>query len=181
MTPEPKRLKAKVCLVGDHAVGKTSLIRRYVLDQFDDRYIVTLGAKVSKRAMSFPGPDGGLVIDMTVWDIMGSRGFRELLRESYFHGAQGVLAACDVTRRETLADLDEWIEAVFRTEKDVPIVFAVNKADLTDRAAFGDSEVRQAAGAFRAPYFHTSAKTGQNVEEAFRALATRIAERTLPG
>src|SRR3990170_698487 len=101
-------MKAKVCLVGEHAVGKTSLIRRYVLDEFDDRYIVTLGAKVSKREMTIALPGlGEVLMDMTVWDIMGSRGFRELLREAYFHWAQGILAVCDITRYETLSDLDE--------------------------------------------------------------------------
>jgi len=178
---EPKRLKAKVCLVGEHGVGKTSLIRRYVLDEFDDRYIVTLGAKVSKREMSFSLPARGSVhMDMTVWDIMGSKGFRELLREAYFHGAQGILAACDLTRFETLHELDDWIEAVFRTVKPVPIVFAVNKVDLEPRAAFGEPEVREAAAAFGAPFYFTSAKTGQNVEAAFRELGSAIAERAVP-
>src|SRR6266571_4208166 len=177
---EPKRLKAKICLVGEHGVGKTSLVRRYVLDEFDDRYIVTLGAKVSKREMTFTVPDRGTVLmDMTVWDIMGSKGFRELLREAYFHGAQGILAACDVTRSQTLADLDDWIETVFHTVSPVPIVFAVNKADLSDKAAFGDPQVREAAGAFTAPFFYTSAKTGHNVEAAFHALGSAIIQQAL--
>ncbi len=178
---EPKRLKAKVCLVGEHGVGKTSLIRRYVLDEFDDRYIVTLGAKVSKREMTFSlGGRGDVHMDMTVWDIMGSKGFRELLREAYFHGAQGVLAACDITRFETLNDLDDWIEAVFRTVKTIPIVIAVNKVDLEDRAAFGEPQVREFAAAFGSPFFFTSAKTGANVEAAFRALGGAITEHVLP-
>lgn len=181
MPDEPMRIKTKVCLVGEHGVGKTSLIRRYVLDEFDDRYIVTLGAKVSKREMAFSlGPGRAVQMDMTVWDIMGSKGFRELLREAYFHGAQGVLAVSDLTRHETLADLDDWIEAVFRTVKAVPIVFAVNKADLGDRSAFGDPQVREAAAAFAAPFYYTSAKTGQNVEAAFRALGSAIAKLALP-
>lgn len=175
-------MKAKVCLVGDHGVGKTSLIRRYVLDEFDDRYIVTLGAKVSKREMAVSlGSRGDVQLDMTVWDIMGSKGFRELLREAYFHGAQGILAACDLTRSETLGELDEWIEAVFRTVKPIPLVFAVNKVDLQERSAFGDTEVRQAAARFGAPFFYTSAKTGQDVEAAFQALGTAIAERAITG
>lgn len=178
---EPKRMKAKVCLVGEHAVGKTSLIRRYVLDEFDDRYIVTLGAKVSKREMTITLPTPGEVLmDMTVWDIMGSRGFRELLREAYFHGAQGILVVCDVTRYATLTDLDDWIETVFRTVKPVPIVFAANKADVKDGAEIQDAQIRGAAEAFGAPHFFTSAKSGENVEAAFRALGTAVAQRAWP-
>ena len=172
---ESRRMKVKICLVGEHAVGKTSLIRRYVLDEFDDRYIVTLGAKVSKKEMTF-GTDrtGTVQMDMTIWDIMGSKGFRELLREAYFHGAQGILAVCDITRYDTLEDLDSWVESVFRTVGEIPVVFAVNKADLTDQAAFGEEQVKQATEAFDAPFYRTSAKTGDNVENVFRSLAGMI-------
>src|SRR5436190_1477902 len=81
-----KRMKVKVCLIGEAAVGKTSLIRRFVLDNFDDKYIQTLGTKVSKKELASPSPDGTgeLKIDMTIWDIMGQKGFRELLKEAYF-------------------------------------------------------------------------------------------------
>jgi small GTP-binding protein len=168
-------MKVKVCLVGEHAVGKTSLIRRYVLDEFDDRYIVTLGAKVSKKEMTF-GTDraGAIQMDMTIWDIMGSKGFRELLREAYFHGAQGILAVADLTRYDTLEDLDSWVESVFRTVGEIPVAFAVNKSDLKEQAAFGEEQVKQATEAFDAPFFYTSAKSGENVETVFRSLAGMI-------
>ncbi|OGS48206.1 MAG: hypothetical protein A3K68_06595 [Euryarchaeota archaeon RBG_16_68_13] len=168
-------MKAKVCLVGEHAVGKTSLIRRYVLDEFDDRYIVTLGAKVSKKEMTLEPQDSGPVqMDMTIWDIMGSKGFRELLREAYFHGAQGILAVADITRYDTLEDLDSWVESVFRTVGEIPVVFAVNKSDLRDQAAFGEAQIKQATEAFDAPFFHCSAKTGESVDQLFRALGTIV-------
>jgi len=168
-------MKAKICLVGEHAVGKTSLIRRYVLDEFDDRYIVTLGAKVSKKEMTLERTgEAPIQMDMTIWDIMGSKGFRELLREAYFHGAQGILAVCDLTRLDTLEDLDSWVESVFKTVGEVPVVFAINKADLKDQAAFGEDQVKQATEAFDAPFFYSSAKTGDNVEALFRALGETI-------
>src|SRR5947209_17860115 len=111
---EVKRMKVKVCLVGEAAVGKTSLIRRFVLENFDDKYIQTLGTKVSKKELTSSSPDGSgeLKMDMTIWDIIGQKGFRELLKESYFYGARGILAGCDVTRRKTVDDLDDWIEGV---------------------------------------------------------------------
>lgn len=178
---EPRRMKVKVCLVGEHAVGKTSLIRRYVLNEYDDRYIVTLGAKVSKKELTFT-PKGGAPIqmDITIWDIMGSKGFRELLREAYFHGAQAILGICDITRYDTLEDLDSWIESVFKTVGEIPVTFAVNKVDLRDQAAFGEDQVKQAAEAFGAPFYYSSAKTGENVELLFRSLGETIAGATRP-
>src|SRR5512136_2366545 len=106
---EVQRIKTKVCLVGEAAVGKTSLIRRYVLDEFEDRYITTLGAKVSKKELLLDSKEKDLKIamDMTIWDIMGEKGFRDLLKEAFFHGARGILAVCDLTRYSTLKELDD--------------------------------------------------------------------------
>jgi small GTP-binding protein len=175
---ETLRMKAKVCLAGEQAVGKTSLIRRFVLDQFDDAYMATLGAKVSKKEVSIdlPNRDLRVDIDMTLWDIMGAKGFRELLKEAYFHGAQGILAVSDITRRATLDDLQAWWETVYKTAGEIPWVLAVNKNDLTDRFAYGEEEVKGVAASLKAPYLFTSAKTGEKVEEAFKTLGRMIVE-----
>src|SRR5437867_13114254 len=103
MEMDRQKMKVKICLVGEGAVGKTCLIRRFIQDQFDDRYISTLGAKVSKKEIKIDGPTGGADIDMTIWDIIGEKGFRELLKEAYFHGDRGGLAVCDATRRQPRA------------------------------------------------------------------------------
>src|SRR2546426_457177 len=102
--PEPYLLKSKICLVGERGVGKSSLIRRYVLDQFDDKYVRTLGAKVEKKTMRLDVPERHAQVDiyMAIWDIIGHVGFRQLLGDSFFNGAQGILAVADLTRRETL-------------------------------------------------------------------------------
>jgi len=174
---ETQRMKVKVCLVGEGAVGKTCLIRRFVHDQFDDRYISTLGAKVSKKELAVDGASGPITVDMTIWDIMGEKGFRELLKEAYFHGAQGVLAVCDVTRKETLDDLGEWIAAVVKVTGHIPVQFLANKVDLKDQQAVTEGDVRDLAASHRAPFLFTSAKTGLNVEAGFAALAKAIAAK----
>ncbi len=175
---EQKRMKVKVCLVGEAAVGKTSLIRRFVLDNFDDKYIQTLGTKVSKKEMSAPNldPSGEMKIDMTIWDIMGQKGFRELLKEAYFYGAKGILAVCDSTRKKTLEDLDDWIEGVYSVTGKIPIEFLANKVDLKDQVQVTEDDMVQAAKAYDSPFHFTSAKTGVNVELAFQSLAERIAK-----
>ncbi len=174
-----RRMKMKVCLVGEAAVGKTSLIRRFVLDDFDDKYIQTLGTKVSKKEMSIPGNNGDVRVDMTIWDIMGQKGFRELLKEAYFYGAKGIMAVCDITRRQTLEDLDDWIEGVYSVTGKIPIQFLANKIDLKSQAHMADKELQQAAKAYDAPFFFTSAKTGENVETVFQGLARRVASDRL--
>jgi small GTP-binding protein len=171
-----KQYKVKVCLVGEKAVGKTSLIRRYVLNMFDDRYITTIGTKVSKKEVTLYQPEDDIQIrmDMTIWDIMGEKGFRELLKDAYFYGANGVLAVADLTRRKTLDELDDWVDGVMRVCGRVPTVIAVNKADLMNQTQFDEKEVGQVAKAFDSHYVYTSARTGQNVEEAFKLLAEAV-------
>ena len=173
---DTKTLKSKICLVGEKAVGKTSLIRRYVLNMFEDHYLTTVGTKVSKKEMRLFHPEQDLLVDvdMTIWDIMGEKGFRELLKEAYFYGANGILAVADLTRRKTLDDLDDWIDGVEQVVGKVPILIAVNKSDLTSGAAYGERDVEQVARAFDCEYLMTSAKTGDGVEEAFRRLGTLV-------
>ncbi len=175
---ETKRLKSKICLVGNKSVGKTSLIRRYVLNMFDDHYLMTIGTKVSKKQVRVLQPEHDRVvdIDMAIWDIMGTKEFQELLRDAYFYGANGILAVCDLVRRRTLDDLDEWIDGVDRVVGKVPVLIAVNKSDLISDAQFADREVAQVAKAFGSEFLRTSAKTGEHVEEAFHRLGALVAE-----
>ncbi len=114
-------------------------------------------------------------MDLVIWDIMGEKGFRQLLKESYFEGAQGVLAVCDLTRRDTLQDLFSWIDLARVNAGAVPVVFLGNKADLRSRIVVEEAELAAAAEPLAAPYLFTSAKTGLNVERAFAGLAERVA------
>ncbi len=147
--PETDLLKSKICLVGERGVGKSSLIRRYVLDQFDDN--------------------------------IGHVGFRQLLGDSFFNGAQGILAVADLTRHETLPVLTGWVEAVESVAGKVPVILVANKADLTGQAQIGVADLAEMAETFGCTYVLTSAKNGQNVEDAFLRLATQIAKARVPG
>jgi small GTP-binding protein len=176
-----KQFKAKICLVGEGAVGKTSLIRRFVLDQFKDDYIMTLGAKVMKKVVEVPlSTEGrGARVELLIWDVMGQPKFRELLEDVYFQGTLGILAVADLTRRETLDALFEWIDRVDRVTNHAPVLLVVNKADLARDARIGEIDIARFARAFRAEFLMTSAKTGANVEEAFRRLGVLVAKHQL--
>ncbi len=178
---ETRHLKSKICLVGEKAVGKTSLIRRYVLNMFDEQYVTTIGTRVSKKEARVFLPERDLLVDvdMQIWDIMGEKGFRELLKEAYFYGANGILAVADLTRRKTLDDLDDWIDGVEQIVGKVPLLIAVNKSDLASSATFGEKDVEQVARAFECPYVLTSAKSGEHVEDAFRRIGQMVTEAQL--
>src|SRR3972149_3086311 len=151
MMTQVKHLKSKICLLGEKAVGKTSLVRRYVLNMFDDHYITTIGTKGSKKEV------------------------RELLREAYFYGANGILAVCDSTRRRTLDDLDDWIDGVEQVVGKVPILIAVNKSDV-GAAQFTAKDVEQFAKAYECEFLMTSARSGENVEGGFRRLGAAVTD-----
>lgn len=173
----PVVLKAKICLVGDEAVGKTSLVHRFVHGVFDESYIRTLGAVPAKKPVDLSDVRGTPVhLDLTVLDIMGKLTFLQLFQEAYFHGARGILAVADVTRRRTLDDLTDWIQSVRATSGPLPTVVVVNKADLQDRAEYGTADVQSLAKDVGSEVFLTSAKTGNEVETAFRRLAAHVAE-----
>lgn len=179
--PAPLRAKWKICLIGATAVGKTSLVRRFVVDEFDDKYMTTLGTKVSKKslAVAVPGVREALDVDLAIWDIMGQHSLMELLKDAYFNGAHGILAVADLTRRSTLDDLFSWVRSVEQVAGPVPRLVAVNKADLADRAQFGPQDVAASAAAAGCEVVYTSAKTGEHVEDAFLALARGVALRRI--
>lgn len=172
---------AKAVLVGDKAVGKTSLIRRYVLDVFDDKYLLTLGAKVTKKTeeVTVQEQQRRVSVELHIWDIMGQAGFRELAKEAYFHGARGILAVVDLTQRATLQRIQDWIGAVQDVTGPIPLILLANKHDLTDLAAITPAQIADAARELDCASFLTSARTGENVEASFHELAERVVRRYL--
>jgi len=171
-------MKAKICLVGEPAVGKTSLVRRFVLDLFDDSYIATMGAKVMKKDVGvLDDTYGNMLVNLVIWDIMGDKSFRQLYKEAFFQGAQGLLAVCDVTRKATLTELSTWIDDVSRVAGDVPIRILANKIDLKSDIELNEDDLRKFNEKFQSSHLFTSAKTGENVESAFENIARTIIDR----
>ena len=173
-----EEIKTKICLVGDNSVGKTSLIRRFVLDTFDDKYTSTKGTKVTKREVTVKKDSGREIsLSMLIWDIMGQKGFRELLRESYFYGAEGALCVCDVTNRESLEELKYWIKSMESIAGHLPMVFIGYKHDLADQGSVTRQDIEKVATSYGSPAIVTSAKTGENVETAFMRIASLLTAR----
>ncbi|UCG69929.1 MAG: GTP-binding protein [Thermoplasmata archaeon] len=169
-----KEIQKKIILLGDGAVGKTSLIRRFVVDKFDDEYIVTIGSKITAKDLQM-NVDGGMIyLKLQIWDILGQKGYTKL-HNSSFRGTDGVFFVADITRKETLENLESyWIPEVQNIAGTVPFVIMANKSDLIRKAEFNENELKSFASKHKAPFYLTSAKSGENVKRAFEAIGRRM-------
>lgn len=159
-----KEMMKKMCVIGEAAAGKTSLIRRFVVDKFDDKYIVTIGTKTSKKILTIRDGNVNVSLKLMIWDILGQSHF-DKLKESAFKGSNGAFIVLDLTRRETLEAFDKWLESLYNIVPNIPVIVLANKNDLEPK--FTKDEIEETINKYGFPYFLTSAKTGENVDNAF--------------
>ena len=163
-------IQKKVCMLGTFAVGKTSLVRRFVESIYDDRYHTTVGVKIDKKVVQAQGQE----VMLLLWDLQGEESAHDL-RRSYLRGMAGYLLVADGTRIDTLHAALSLQTKAQDTAGMVPFMLLLNKADLTAQWSIGDSEM---AALERKGWLviQTSAKTGAGVEEAFLTLAQKMTE-----
>jgi small GTP-binding protein len=175
-------ISKKVCLLGDYATGKTSLVRRFVYDLFDDKYISTIGVKVSRKTVAVRRDADIVELTMMLWDLAGREEF-DRVRMSYLRGGSGAVLVCDLTRPETIDNLRLHAQELQAVSPGAHLIVAANKADLTDqcqagsRGALALEQVQAAASRLGAPYYLTSAKRGDEVEALFRHLGRLLVGR----
>ncbi len=176
-----RRMRVKICLVGDRGVGKTSLIRRYAGSHFFDDEKGTLGAHMHPVQAEIPLSREEIAnVRVDLFDVMGEHALRDNLREALFYGAHGVLAVCDLGRLATMRSLVDWLRVVSSVAGNVPTVVAFNKADLQEDVAIPESEVTVFLGQLPGVSAHrTSARSGQGVEAAFNAIILKAVEARL--
>jgi small GTP-binding protein len=161
-------IQMKVCMLGAYAVGKTSLVARFVKSIFSDKYHTTIGAKVDKKTVSIGEQD----VSMILWDLAGEDDFYQV-RMSYLRGSAGYLLVADGMRRETL---DKAFELQQRTEKEIgkaPFILVINKLDLIGEWEIKEADLSQFSSSGW-DVVSTSAKTGVGVEQTFLALGKRL-------
>lgn len=169
---------AKICVLGEVSVGKTSLIRRFVDRSFSDVYLTTVGVKISRKLLRLEETPAGALTDLqlVIWDLEGGHNSIDL-SSTYLKGARGAIVVGDLTRPSTLDELQEHIERFRDVNPKGRIVVALNKADLQADAA-GTLVDRWNDSAGMTHTFWTSAKTGKGVDELFTALGMSILQDT---
>jgi len=157
-------------MLGAFAVGKTSLVKRYIESIYSDKYHTTVGVKVDKKSVIVREQE----VNLLLWDIQGEDGVQKL-RPSYLRGAAGYVLVVDGTRRETLDTAYAIQQSAQATVGLVPFIVVINKIDLIEQWALDDVAISELTASGWTVY-RTSAKTGEHVDEAFLTLAEKIME-----
>ncbi len=160
----------KFIIIGDHEVGKTSIVRRFVENKFTKDYRATIGLNI----LSHEFDAFGNKIALSLFDV-GAQKYFKRFRKAYYLGAQAAFVVFDITNRESFENLDAWIEELndFLEDDDLPITIIGNKADLEDKRVISSEEGSKKAsylsqkGTTRISYIETSALSGMNIEDAF--------------
>lgn len=163
-------IQKKICMLGTFAVGKTSLVQRFVESIYTDKYHTTVGVKIDKKQVQLDAQEMMLLL----WDVEGAETAQEL-RKSYLRGAAGYLLVADGMRRDTLYKALEIQARAQETIGEVPFLLLINKSDLIEQWEI-DTREREALAHKNWQIIETSAKSGAGVEEAFLTLARKMLE-----
>lgn len=155
-------IRKKILLLGDFSVGKTSLIRRYVDGAFDDKYLSTIGVKISKKLLCINDEEYELII----WDIEGRTAIKKIPL-NYYKGASGAIFVSDVNRSETIESIKLHIDIFLGVNPTSTYVVAYNKSDLL---------TQEQENSFTMPIegFFTSAKDNKNIDILFTTILKRM-------
>ncbi|MFW9897770.1 MAG: GTP-binding protein [Candidatus Thorarchaeota archaeon] len=164
----------KLILGGDGAVGKTSMVHRFVEDKFETDYKGTIGTSIMKKECEFEGLKSK--VRFVIWDLAGQSQFKRV-RYSYVANAEAGILVFDVTRRDTFENIKLWYDESIEISKDIALILVGNKIDLEDSRVISTAEGEELAKKLGLGYIETSAKTGENIEDAFRMLALQIVKK----
>ncbi len=162
----------KLMVIGEGAVGKTTLVNRYVTGTFEKDYKTTIGSQFAVKLTHISPPESeySTGIKIQAWDVAGQARFKAV-RKMYYSGAAGIILVFDVTRRRSFTEMAKWVqESDESIGTRVPALIVGNKTDLPDRAVPSDEAKRWAEdNGFL--YMESSAKTGDGVADMFTVLA----------
>jgi len=167
-------ISKKIVLVGDFSTGKTSLIRRFVDNQFSDTYLSTIGVKISKKKIALKDD----IIQALIWDIEGGTAEKPV-NVTYLIGAHGCILVADSTRKETIDHIENYIEIVKKTAPNAVFILVLNKCDMLDgpekQSVYDETKARYQEAVKN--IYLTSAKTGEEVENMFTGIASLVAHK----
>ena len=158
--------KYKVLVIGQGAVGKTSIATRYTRGAFKESHLMTLGANFMLKDVKLPD---GEKIRLSIWDTAGQERFRKIV-VGYYKGAKGTILTFDITQKNTFEELEYWKNTSNSKVPDMKYVMVGNKLDLEENREVTTEEAMAKAAEWNIPYFETSAKVNININEVFEKM-----------
>ncbi len=165
----------KLVMLGDEAVGKTSLIIQHTEHRFSESYKMTIGTDISAKLIQVEEQKGTKTnVYLIIWDIGGQEKYR-ILRESYLRGASGALLVFDITNKNTYHSIYNWVDETKKfCGKDIPMLLLGNKVDLESERDVSIEDGDKMAKELNVEYVETSAKSGEKVDKAFNSMVKLI-------
>ncbi|NHI93008.1 MAG: GTP-binding protein [Candidatus Lokiarchaeota archaeon] len=162
----------KIIIIGEPSVGKTSLIRNFIGGKIEVEYKPTIGTDLFHN---FITTEKG-VASLAIWDIAGQSKWQSF-RQIYYTGARGGLVVYDCSRLNTFRALENWFEDVRKFLPDIPLILIENKIDLKNKELITQNEIQRLKEKYDLlEFYKSSAKTGENVEKIFKALANELVD-----
>jgi len=163
----------KLLLIGDSGVGKSCLLLRFADNTYTDSYISTIGVDFKIRTLDIDGK----TVKLQIWDTAGQERFRTIT-SSYYRGAHGIIVVYDVTDKVSFNNVKQWLGEIDRYAcQSVNKLLVGNKADLVEKKVVDFNEAKEFADSLGISFLETSAKSAQNVDEAFLTMTRQIKER----
>ncbi len=171
--------KFRIVLLGEATVGKTSLLRRYTENVFDEEYKQTIGTTFATKDVDTSDSEGNVrKVRLSIWDMGGQSTYRELRRQ-YMKGASAAIIVYDVTKPETFMAMNNWFESFREVSPEAPVVISANKIDLADQRMVPQEPGLMLRDWFQAEYYETSAKDGTAVTDIFTKCAEIVLLKAL--
>ena len=164
----------KLILGGEGGVGKTSMVHRFVEDAFQTDYKSTIGTSIMKKECEFEGLDSK--VRFVIWDLAGQAQFKRV-RRSYLSNAETGILVFDVTRKETYDKIESWFKEIMDASPTISLILVANKVDMEGERVVTTEQGEDLAEKLNISYIETSAKTGANIDDAFKMLALQIIKR----
>ena len=163
----------KILLLGDSEVGKSCFLMRYSDNVFVENYITTIGLDYKLKYVQL---ESGETIKVQLWDTAGQDRYRTIAK-NYYKGSHGILLLYDITKISSFDNIREWIKNIREEVYENAIIFLIgNKIDKAEDRQISTEQGQKLAEEYNLPFFETSAKSGENVDEIFKALYQKISE-----
>ena len=169
INPQKQASRYKITLIGEQAVGKSSITRKYTKDEFSANILGTTGLEIQKKELIIN--DEKIIV--TIFDSAGHERFRKIA-ESHYKGSNGLIFVYDITEVKSFEIVNQWLQNIFSEKNEIEVLLIGNKTDLADSRQIAQKDGIELANKFGIGFMETSAKTGENIQESFSSLMNKI-------